>query len=279
MDQITRRNLLKSLAAAPLLSALHPVEVTPQGRPAPELCLWFHGLFAFVIMDDYIAVLTPRVEEHQYLAGLWKKEQKLRAGEWYRLSGVSDVTRPTRLPVITKDKMLMLSGVKVVNMADSFCLFRLPFPTQILPLRYAPAQFSGDDAPEQNTSSTFPTVQIMRYRVVDYRNLRLEPFKAWVTQKRPPAIINFHIFAEPAFMVQPQHATEAFDEMVQLFRGIDLKLASTTTSCLALDRNLPPGLNPDHQISLAERNGECKNQSGSRPANCFMIILDARKSA
>jgi hypothetical protein len=277
MNQITRRSLLKSLAAASLVSALSPVEeASAQTRKTPDLCLWFHGLFAFVIMHDHIAVLTPKVPDHEYLAGLWKQEQKLREGEWYRLSGVSDVARPNPLPAVPKEQMLFLSGVKAVNMTKSFCLFRLPFPRQIIPLRYARAKFSGDDAPKQNTSSTFPTVQIMRYRVVDYSNLRLEPFKPWVKQKRPPSIINYHIFAEPKLMVDPEHAMKAFDGMLQLFSGIDLKLTDTSFACLPLDLNLPAGINPEQQISLGERHGVCDPRRGARPANCFMIMIDAR---
>ncbi|HEU4769923.1 MAG TPA: hypothetical protein VFS77_21335 [Pyrinomonadaceae bacterium] len=280
MNQISRRSLLRSLAAAPLVSALSPLEnAFPQTRrPKTELCLWFHGLFAFVIMHDYIAVVTPKVPDHEFLAGLWKQEQKLREGEWYRLSGVSDSTRPNRMPALTKDQILFLSGVKAVNMAESFCLIRLPFPRQIIPLRYAKAQFSGGDAPKTNNPSTFPTVQVMRYQVVDYGNLRLEPFKAWVTQKRPPSIINLHIFAEPDVLVHPEHAMRAFDGMIQLFSGIDLKLNDTSSACFPLDFNLPAGINPQHQVSLAERNGACKKSSGSRTANCFMIMLDARTS-
>lgn len=281
MYQITRRSLLKSLAAAPLVSVLSPLEqAMPQTRrPTVDLCLWFHGLFAFVIMRDYIAVVTPKVEDHEYLAGLWNQEQKLRDGEWYRLSGVSDAARPNPWPEIKEEQVLILSGVKAVNMAETFCLIRLPFPKQIIPLRYATAKFSGQHAPKQSTSSTFPTVQIMRYRVVDYSNLRLEPFKAWVTQKRPPSIINFHIFAEPKVLVEPHHAMKAFDGMIQLFSGIDLKLQNTTGSCFPLDTSLPAGINPQHQISLAERNGECRKPRGARTANCFMIMLDARESA
>lgn len=279
MKQITRRSLLKSLAAAPLVSALGPLEQTTAQarRPATELCLWFHGLFAFVIMDDYIAVLTPKVKEHEYLAGLWKQEQKLRAGEWYRLSGVSDPARPNKLPVMTKQ--LLFPGMKSVNMAESFCLIRLPFPTQMIPVRFAPATFSGKSAPPTRgpESSTFPTVQIMRYRVVDYSNLRLEPFKGWVTQKRPPSIINFHIFAEPNWLVLPEHAMEAFEGMIRLFPGLDLKLTGSSDACvIPLDTNLPPGIDPQYQVSLGERNGACKKPSGTRTSDCFMIIIDTR---
>lgn len=278
MNQITRRNLLKSLAATPVVSALSPLEsaISQTREPTPELCLWFHGLFAFVIKNDYIAVLTPKVTDHEYLAGLWKQEQKLRDGEWYRLSGVSDPARPNPWPALKKEQVLFLSGVKGINMADSFCLIRLPFPREIIPLRYVKAKFAGDDAPKESTSPTFPTVQLMRYRVVDYSNLRLEPFKAWVRQKRPPSIIHYHIFAEPNFMVDPQHAMKAFDGMIQLFSGIDLKLTETADSCFLLDENLPAGINPELQISLPERNGACKGPRGSRPANCFMVILDDR---
>jgi hypothetical protein len=283
MNQITRRDLLKSLAAAPLVSALSPLDqaVAQSRRPTTDLCLWFHGLFAFVIKHDYVAVLTPKVEDHEYLAGLWKQEQKLREGEWYRLSGVSDPARPNPWPPLTKEKVLFLSSVKAINMADSYCLIRLPFPRQIIPLRYAKAEFSGDDAPKQSNSPTFPTVQLMRYRVVDYSNLRLEPFKAWVRQKQPPSIIHYHIFAEPKGLVPPAHAMKAFDGMIRLFSGIDLKLTDTSTSCFPLDMNLPAGINPQQQISLGERNGACDNKvgAGARTANCFMLMLDARKPA
>lgn len=278
MKQITRRSLLKSVAAAPLVSALGPLEeATAQaGQPSTELCLWFHGLFAFVIMNDYIAVLTPKVEIHQYLAGLWKQEQKLRAGEWYRLSGVSDSARPNPLPEI-KENQILVTGAKAVNMADSFCLIRLPFPNKIIPLRYAPARFSGMAAPKQSTSSKFPTVQVMRYRVVDYSNLRLEPFKGWVTQKRPPSIINFHIFAEPNWLAHPKHAMDAFDGMIRLFSGVDLKLAESSDACLIpLDTNVPAGIDPQYQVSLGERSGACKKPPGTRTSDCFMIIVDAR---
>jgi hypothetical protein len=278
MNQITRRNLLKSFAAAPLVSALSPLEnaISQTRRPTPDLCLWFHGLFAFVIKNDYIAVLTPKVEEHQYLAGLWKQEQKLREGEWYRLSGVSDPAHPNPWPAVAKERMLFLPRVKTVNMGDSYCLIRLPFPRQIIPLRYAKATFSGDLAPKASISPTFPTVQIMRYRVVDYSNLRLDPFKAWVSQKKPPSIIHFHIFAEPNFMVHPEHAMRAFEGMMQLFSGVDLKMAETSDRCFPLDTNLPAGIDPKQQVSLAERAGACDKPTGIRTGNCFMIIVDDR---
>jgi len=281
MNQLTRRSLLKSLTVAPLVAALSPLEQTlAQARPpTTELCLWFHGLFAFVIMQDYIAVLTPKVHDHKFLAGLWRQEQKLRDGEWYRLSGVNDVAHPNLMPELTNDKFLSFSGAKAINIAESFCLLRLPFPKQLIPLRFTAAQFSGVHAPKANTSSTFPTVQVMRYTVVDYSNLRLEPFKAWVTQKRPPPIINFHIFAEPDSLVHPDHAMRAFDSLIQLFSGVDLKLKNTSSACFPLDLNLPAGINPQLQVSLAERNGACGKQSGSRTANCFMVLLDARTPA
>ena len=277
MNRITRRNMLTSLAAAPLISALGPLEnVISQTRKAtPELCLWFHGLFAFVMKKDYIAVLTPKVQDHEYLAGLWKQEQKLRDGEWYRLSGVSDPARPNPRPAMAKERMLYLPRAKAaVNMADSHCLIRLPFPTQMIPLRYAKATFRGDLAPKASVSPTFPTVLILRYRVVDYRNLRLEPFKAWVSQKRPPSMIHFHIFAEPNFMVHPEHAMEAFEGMMELFPGIDLKLTETSDRCFPLDTNLPAGIDPKQQVSLAERAGACDKPTGTRTGNCFMIIVD-----
>ena len=276
MDHITRRNLLKTLAAAPLVSALKPLEnaVSKTSQPTADVCLWFHGLFAFVVKHDYIAVITPKVEEHQYLAGLWKQEQKIREGEWYRLSGVSDDAHPNPRPALPADKALVIPAAQGVNMDDSYFLMRLPFPTQMIPLRYASASFSGRQAPRQRAISTFPTVQIMRYKVVDYSNLRLDPFKPWISQKKPPPIIHFHIFAEPNFMVHPDHAMKAFEGMMKLLPGIDLELAQTSDRCFPLDTNLPAGIDGKQQISLAERAGACDHPTGSRTGNCFMIIID-----
>ena len=131
MNQITRRSLLKSLAAAPLVSALNPVEAAiPQSsQPTADLCLWFHGLFAFVIMHDYIAVFTPKVEEHEYLAGLWNQEQKLREGEWYRLSGVSDAARPNPWPALKKEQVFHLSGDEGRQHGRELLCDSLAFPT------------------------------------------------------------------------------------------------------------------------------------------------------
>jgi hypothetical protein len=72
---------------------------------------------------------------------------------------------------------------------------------------------------------------------------------------------------------------KAFDEMIQMFSGIDLKLTNTEGACFRLDPRLPAGLNPQHQFSLPERTGACDVKRGATTANCFMIILDARKSA
>ena len=275
MDQ-HRRNLLKSLAAVPLVSALNPLEnaVSQARQPTADLCLWFHGLFAFVMRKDHIVVLTPKVKDHAFLAGLWRQEQKLQDGEWYRLSGVSEPARPNPRPVLDKARQLFVSGANGINMAESYFLMRLPFPKQMIPLRYAEATFSGKAAPKQTISPTFPTVQLMRYRVVDYSNLRLEPFKPWVKQKRPPPIIHFHIFAEPTFLVHPEHAMEAFEGMLRMFPGIDLKLNQTSARCLPLDTNLPAGIDPKQQVSLSERNGECDRKPGHRTGNCFIIIVD-----
>ena len=170
--EFTRRAWLKSMAAVPLVSALSPLAASSFRKSTVDLNLWFHGLFAFVIKRDYIAVITPKVEDHRYLAGLWKQEQKLQEGEWYRLSGVSDPSHPNPFPELSPEKMPFISGVKSINMADSYFLLRLPFPKQILPLRYVKADFSGAQTPKRSASQTFPTVQPMRYKVTDYNNLR-----------------------------------------------------------------------------------------------------------
>ena len=66
------------------------------------------------------------------------------------------------------------------------------------------------------------------------------------------------------------------NRLMQLISGVDLTLTETSDRCFPLDTNLPPGIDPKQQVSLAERAGACDKPTGIRTGNCFMVIIDDR---
>src|SRR5262245_15427558 len=143
-DIITRRALLKGLAAFPLIAAPAPfVRAFCQGPKASPrtsmstLYLCCHGLFAFVFYDDHIAIITPDVDDHAYKAGAWKKEARLTKGEVYSLVGANDPDHPNPRPALDKDN-LFLSGLKNIDLDRSFCELNVPFPDEFISLRHVP---------------------------------------------------------------------------------------------------------------------------------------------
>jgi len=279
-EKVSSRNILKALTVLPLLPAttlLEQAGFSSQGmQPStahPTLYVVLHGLFSIVIQESYIAVVTPGVAEHSYLAGSWQQEKPLVKGEWYRLLGADDPKHPEPAPALDKTKNAILAGITDADMGHSYCLLRFPFPNEIIPIRYVPAHFNGVTA--QQFPDMLPMVQILRYHVFDHNLLKLDPLEGWPHQTDKSPILSLHIFAEPRSFVQPDHAIAAFDAMVKLLPGADLKLASGSMFCPPLDKNLPAGLDPKLQWSLAERNGACDKppQVGGQTGTCFSLFI------
>ncbi|HEY6249201.1 MAG TPA: hypothetical protein VI685_04530 [Candidatus Angelobacter sp.] len=242
-------------------------------RESPRrLYLWFHGLFGFYFKADHIVVVTPFMEEHCYLAGPWWNEKPLKKGEWYRLHGANDPQNPNSLPKIEPTKDTLLPGISKVDLDSSYFLMRLDFPKQIIPVRYVPAAFVGSAA--QYLHAPFPLVHIFEYEVFCLDCLRLDPLDEWPARDQDSSTINLHVFAEPDQLVPNEHAMHAFKDLVQMFSGIDLHLNdSRYNGQLPLDPNipegnLPPELDPNMELSLAER----ITKSGTQPANCFALL-------
>jgi hypothetical protein len=281
-EKISRRNMLKGLTALPLLPAttlLEQAGFSSERMQAssfpPALYVVLHGLFSIVIHEHYIAVVTPDVAEHSYLAGDWQQEKPLVKGEWYRLQGADDPKHQDPAPMVDKTKNAVLPGVTDADMGHSYFLMRLPFPKEIIPIRYVPAHFNGVTA--QQFPDMLPMVQILRYHVFDRNLLKLDPLEGWPHRKDKSPVLSLHIFAEPQSFVRPDHAIAAFDAMVKLLPGADLKLASGSMFCPPLDKNLPAGLDPKLQWSLAERNGACDKppQVGGQTGTCFSLFINS----
>ena len=269
-------NKTRALPAGHSASLHHQHRAKPHRSRTPRrrgrLYVWFHGLFGFCIKKDHIVVVTPMMEEHRYFAGAWNCEQPLKAGEWYRLLGVNNPRKPNTAPKIDPAKVALLSGISKVDLDASYFLMRLDFPKQIIPVRYVPATFSGSAS--RQLHAPFPLVHLFEYEISCPSCLRLEPLVEWPARKQDSAIMNLHVFAEPEHIVENEHAMHAFESLIQMFPGVDLRLKdSRYTPGLPLDPNIPKGnlplgLDPRQEQSLAERNGK----SGTQPANCFALF-------
>ncbi len=292
---ITRRVLLRGCAVLSLGSAVAPLQPlfsmprkSSKGvAGTPTLYLCCHGLFAFVFRDDHILLLTPRIQEHKYLAGTWRSEKEMKKGGSYSLVGASKSGYSNPRPVIGKDN-LHLSGIKNIDTGSSYCQIKLPFPKQFISLRHVAASFSGKSFTAANaaSASTFPLLQVLKYEMPDPQNCTFEGLdEPW--KPDPHALSQqLHIFAEPPDLVPSDHATRAFDALVQIFPGVDLRLKpnSTLAPCPRREPGSPREVDLEQELSLSERDGSCiallkkrakpnAKDRGPVPGDCYSVIV------
>src|ERR1700683_4899632 len=141
-----------------------------------KLNVIFHGLFAFVIWDHCIEVLAPDVADHEYKAGVWKFERRLREGATYHLKGVKKCGQiPSQTPD-TGCNAVLDHFVQVDRQKRKlFCSFVLPFPEDIIHMRPVSCKediFGGTDA--GGLPRTITAAQGFVYSYSDLYKLRLE---------------------------------------------------------------------------------------------------------
>lgn len=243
--------------------------VHDQLQGAKRLYVWFHGLFGFYFRGNHVLVVTPEMKgEHKYLAGSWGGEHPLEEGAKYCLHGVSTPGRTAIAPAINPEKAAVLSGISKVDFGSSYFQIELPFPKQIIPVRYVHAKFTGRSSSQLH--SPFPLVHIFEYNIVDPSLLSLPPLPGWPIKISKCDNDDLHVFAEPDRQLRNEHAIHAFTRLTAMFPDVDLQLEdSSFCGSIPLDPNLPPGLSPDKELSLSER----ETKSGTQPANCFGLIV------
>ncbi len=292
---ITRRAILKGCAAFSLGSALAPLQPVfsmprraAKGAADTTLYLCCHGLFAFVFQEDHILLLTPRIDEHKFLAGTWRSEKTMKKDGAYSLLGATKAEYSNPRPVIGKDN-LHLSGIKDMDLASSYCKIKLPFPEQFLSLRHVQASFTGKSFTTANapSASSFPLLQVLKYKMPDPKNCKFEGLdEPWKPDPHASSQ-QLHIFAEPQDLVPSDHASRAFDALVQIFPGVDLTLKPnhTLAPCPRREPGSPREIDLEQQLSLSERDGSClalvkkgakpmNKDRGPRPGDCFSVIVD-----
>lgn len=291
-ETITRRSLLKQSTLFSLAVALKPLHL-PFFRSLPknaagyrDLYLCCHGLFAFVFRDDHILLLTPRIGEHKYLAGSWRREAGMKRGGAYSLLLGSKSAPANPRPVIGADN-LHLPAIKDIDVNGSHCQIKLPFPKRFISLRHVTAEFEGESFATANApSARFPLLQVLHYEVPDIQNCKLEGFEESWKPDRHSASQQLHMFAEPPDLVPDDHAARAFDALVQMLPGVDLRLKSSPklAPCPVREPGSPPEIDLEQELSLAERNGLCvaqmkrggkpvRKDRGPQPPNCFSVIV------
>src|SRR6266849_2014793 len=112
-EPITRRALLKGCAALSLGSALAPLEpIFSMSQKSAKgvagtstLYVCCHGLFAFVFREDHMLLLTPRIDEHKFLAGTWRSEKGMKKDGAYSLLGATKAEYSNPRPVVGTDNL------------------------------------------------------------------------------------------------------------------------------------------------------------------------------
>jgi len=154
-EPITRRSLLKGCAALSLGSVLSPLDAafslsqnsSKHMAGASTLYLCFHGLFAFVFREDDILILTPRIDEHKFLAGGWRNEKALKKGESYSLlPGTNKSGHSNPRPVVGQDN-LHLSGIKNIDAGAVIVRSRCPFLKSSFPCGTSQPAFPAQAMP------------------------------------------------------------------------------------------------------------------------------------
>ncbi len=301
---ITRRRLLKALGTISGAIAIDRFAVSSLfAQPAEEYVnLVFHGVFAFLVREKDIVVLTPKLLGHKYLAGGLISGAKMGAYNkgFYELKGAAVGPKPT----IDKQNSLGLSarsqGLKTLNLKNIRSGIVIPFPEKIVPLeRFSvdvPNTYKGNAAAEFGlVSGGVPSVQCFVYRMDSSESLSLRPFgtaagaqaEPFDTPMNPPPYQhtkNLHLMAAyfhvgdllcQLDVMQMKHSFKSLTSMVQ---GLDLRMTPSCPAPSFIEDELPPGVTGDEVGLNADKHA--LNPGWGQGHNCGgtnFFVTDAEK--
>jgi hypothetical protein len=194
-----------------------------------DLTVIVHGLFAFVIHEGFLDLVTPALGEHVVGAGTWGTEMLLQQNERYILSGPQNT--PVRHVKIDDNHIQLSAPDSEITGIDPsherFCCIRMPVPAEINVLRYLylakphPPIFAGR-AVSQNSLAveTIPTITSLRFPVLSSSAKNVWFGEMWNWAGSPDK--HLQIWAEPAFNTHDDHASMAFNTLAGMFVGLDL---------------------------------------------------------
>jgi hypothetical protein len=297
----SRRSLLQGLASLPLMAALPPFPSARQREnkkknAAPiqikSLVVFFHGLFAYVVCQDHLLILAPRVplNDHVYRVGSWRQEIAVTDGQLYFLNVERESKSTWSNFDATKHPVMKKAGVKYHSNLElvKYGMFAL-FPDHVVQLRclnqignkpfFSAGVAKGPD--------TLPLVTALVYEncVVDSQP-SVEP-NLWIA---PPSQdeVHLHVRAEPRDETSSPDGITALGNVFGLGPN-DLKLDPAYSDCFVC-----PDANPSqsgYNITTAEectlyeiaenKIDPCTPKQKSlnpamfgRPVNCASMIVD-----
>ncbi|HEV2388628.1 MAG TPA: hypothetical protein VGS20_15390 [Candidatus Acidoferrales bacterium] len=292
MKSITRRDLLRGLAASSVFAVFRPLAGGATGwaqqtaaSPFQRLNVLFHGMFVVDFGTDEVDVYAPNISEHGYLAGTWMQEANVAQGQDYRLSGVVTGPRPDLASLNPKQNAIFKR--QPVNASYSFCRYVLPFPDHVASLRLfkkirGKNFFLGSPAPILQPSE-LPDILVFTYARPDPTSvLECKPL-TW-TPVIEDGVVNLHVWALPAQAPGPNHSQQAFQQLSKLMGSSTLALNPVYASIRPPQPDLKPtvqGVSCQEELSLVERmsgGASCGKQGGMSPRvftpyDCISAIL------
>ncbi len=244
-NEMNRRDLLKNFGAFSCAMAIGRLpQMLAQSRPsaaaAPRLVLHFNGLWALVVRERSMTVVTAKVGEHIYHAD----GNPLGPGP-YALTGVRNGSAPP-----LKDE-LVIYGASQPDLQSSYAWMELPLPKSVShPDCTVQAEFSGPDACIR--SASFALRHQLHYEVNPSGHLSLGSIQ--IPPPNPNSEIHINISAEPpAKLNSSGHSPAAFDKLMALFPGLNIKLVTvkllhcpTTESYANPETCIQPMMLPQH---------------------------------
>ena len=281
MKAISRRNLIKGMVALPITqhasaqigssdkvecdkisrdqagNYCHPAEPKCYGGDGPSVAsavydtlnVIFHGLFLFIVRDEYVEVLAPRAKEHVYGGGNWYQEYRLREDIYTLTMKRWEGAHPKRLFEScsgTNNNVILVPSNRLQGIDpddDAYCTLQLPFPDDFSPLGtfksgypgqlLGPSLLTGHDDDLISKVDTLGTAHVFTYKVQKFTDK--DPDKPrlsnsrWYPEKNLLGAYNLHFFATPTFEFETpeaaaSHSVHAFQGAASLLKGLRLKM-------------------------------------------------------
>jgi hypothetical protein len=272
---LTRRNLLKALAAGPIFSLaaygrrIAPLAARDVGSDPGYVHILLHGLIFLEYQGDRLIVLAPDAPMHDYRIGIPDQNEARKTApaapdnslDWASILHGGEVrTFPRSIAQFSK------SATGVGDLTTAFRLrLVLPLPVAVVPLRLGrlgdfPAITTGNvwKSMKEQSGPDLALITCLRYEgKMDSK---------WSKANR------CHFYAEPTKCLSLAHMNQAFKASQRVFRNpsaFDLQIDPHTNvpSTQPQDPQQPGYLTQSDELCLAElaKDNSCK---GPNVANC-----------
>ncbi|MBM3810148.1 MAG: hypothetical protein FJW20_00790 [Acidimicrobiia bacterium] len=225
--------------------------------------IFFHGTFLFVIRrgEKRIEVLMPKVEDHVFRAGNWLGETQFghaaHGGGGIPTYEIEGLEPGAALP--DPKHNLIFADAPLNAKAGVHANLIVPMPAAIFtPRRAHVPEGDLDGKPPAGYQEHMATLQILSYRFKDDAKLRIKgnPGHAWEPAFSGPegkSTVNLHVFASPDQDHGNSHTTTAFDRLMNLMSGVDLKITNRRSRSFLFPESLPDGIPPEESEDLTPR--------------------------